>query len=396
MTVYWDEVQGATGYRVRWGTASGVYPNASGVLPADARRFTVEGLVSDQEYYFVVEAAYNGVWSAPSEEDSAVPHVGTILWDSGNVNQIILAIRQALGYPFGDLSVVSPDGRYYTEISGEGRQARATAPFVFNETASTIETVDGLLLQPTQRVGKDHTGPYRRVRTSGPAQSTGTRGRFFIPPSRNPSLNIFYIHVNPATHSSTRDTPHVYFGIAFGNVDMEGGIAFHPAGRGNRHRQTGEEYGVPSYDRWVPYLKVREGKDKRYFPIVGDPNNPKNHIRYDQLGQEAYYGFYVDLDLLPIGRAKIVQLHVIVYRVLLGEPEEYVLEHLFEARARAVPNTGVRVRRVISIAQNGIGENDLIFGGDPDVICQRAINGTDTPYLLGRDTGNSQDAAERE
>ncbi|GIV05552.1 MAG: hypothetical protein KatS3mg016_1127 [Fimbriimonadales bacterium] len=306
----------------------------------------------------MVEAEYNGVWSAPSEEDSAVPHVGAIPWDSEDVNQIIPAIRQALGYPFGDLSVVSPEGRYYTEISGEGRQAQATAPFVFNESASTIETVDGLLLQPTQRVGKDHTGPYRRVRTSGPSQSTGTRGRFFIPPPRNPSLNIFYIHVNPATHASTRDTPHVYFGIAFGNVDMEGGIAFHPAGRGNRHRQTGEEYGAPSYDRWVPYLKVREGKDERYFPIVGDSNNPKNHIRYDQLGQEAYYGFYVDLDLLPIGRAKIVQLHVVVYRVLLGEPEEYVLEHLFVARARAVPNTGVRVRRVISIAQNGIGEND--------------------------------------
>ncbi len=157
-SLYWNEVQGATGYRVRWGTASGVYPNASSVLPADARRLTVEGLVSDQEYYFVVEAEYNGVWSAPSEEDSAVPHAGAIPWDSEDVNQIIPAIPQALGYPSGDLSVVSPEGRYYTEISGEGRQARATVPFVFNESASTIETVDGLLLQPTQRVGKDHNG----------------------------------------------------------------------------------------------------------------------------------------------------------------------------------------------------------------------------------------------
>ncbi|OYT74448.1 MAG: hypothetical protein CFK49_08350 [Armatimonadetes bacterium JP3_11] len=358
VTVYWDPVPGATGYRVRWGTASGVYPNVSSVQPADARKLSITGLATEQEYYFVVEAAYNGVWGPPSEEDRAVPHAGAIPWDSEDVNRIIPAIRQALGYPFGDLSVLSPEGRYYTEISGEGRQARATAPFVFNESASTIETVDGLLLQPTQRVGKDHTGPYRRVRTSEPSQSIGARGRFFIPPPRNPSFNISYIHVNPATHSSTRDTPHVYFGIAFGNVDMEGGIAFHPAGRGNRNRQTGEEYGVPAYDRWIPYLKVREGKDERYFPIVGDPNNPKSHIRYDQLGQEAYYGFYVDLELLPIGRDKITQLHVIVYRVLLGEPEEYVLEHLFVARARAVPNTGVRVRRVVSIAQNGIGEND--------------------------------------
>ncbi|GIV06470.1 MAG: hypothetical protein KatS3mg016_2045 [Fimbriimonadales bacterium] len=40
VTVYWDPVSGATGYRVRWGTASGVYPNVSSVLPAEARRFT--------------------------------------------------------------------------------------------------------------------------------------------------------------------------------------------------------------------------------------------------------------------------------------------------------------------------------------------------------------------
>ncbi|GBC91982.1 hypothetical protein HRbin15_00443 [bacterium HR15] len=78
VTVYWDLVPGATGYRVRWGTASGVYPNVSSVLPAEARKLSITGLAPEQEYYFVVEAAYNGVWGPPSEEDSAVPHVGAI------------------------------------------------------------------------------------------------------------------------------------------------------------------------------------------------------------------------------------------------------------------------------------------------------------------------------
>lgn len=63
VTVYWDEVPGATGYRVRWGLQSGSYPNASGVLPGSARRYTVSGLVSEQEYYFVVEAEWNGAGS---------------------------------------------------------------------------------------------------------------------------------------------------------------------------------------------------------------------------------------------------------------------------------------------------------------------------------------------
>jgi len=59
VTVYWDEAPGATGYRVRWGTVSGNYPNSSAVLPATARQHTVLGLVSEQEYCFVVEAEYN-------------------------------------------------------------------------------------------------------------------------------------------------------------------------------------------------------------------------------------------------------------------------------------------------------------------------------------------------
>gem|GEM_PF-3366966 len=51
VTVYWDEVPGATGYRVRWGTVSGSHPNSSAVLPATARQFTVSGLVRNREYY---------------------------------------------------------------------------------------------------------------------------------------------------------------------------------------------------------------------------------------------------------------------------------------------------------------------------------------------------------
>ena len=93
VTVYWDEVPGATGYRVRWGTTSGSYPNSSAVLPATARQHTVVGLDSEREYYFVVEAAYNGLWGPPSEEDSAVPHEGAIPWDTLDPNQIIPAVR---------------------------------------------------------------------------------------------------------------------------------------------------------------------------------------------------------------------------------------------------------------------------------------------------------------
>lgn len=49
VTVYWDPVPGATGYRVRWGVQSGVYPNASPLLAADARRYTVEGVAFHED-----------------------------------------------------------------------------------------------------------------------------------------------------------------------------------------------------------------------------------------------------------------------------------------------------------------------------------------------------------
>jgi transposase len=117
VTVYWDEVPGATGYRVRWGTTSGSYPNSSAVLPATARQYTVSGLVRDREYYFVVEAAYNGLWGPPSEEDSAVPHEGAIRWDSGNVSWIMEDVRRVTGSTAGRdmLDVLGPDGLIYSD-----------------------------------------------------------------------------------------------------------------------------------------------------------------------------------------------------------------------------------------------------------------------------------------
>jgi hypothetical protein len=83
------------------------------VVGADVRQQSVARLEREQEYYFVVEAAYNGLWGPPSEEDSAVPHEGAIPWDTQDPNQIVPAIRAALGVYDGDIIALSPDGWYY-------------------------------------------------------------------------------------------------------------------------------------------------------------------------------------------------------------------------------------------------------------------------------------------
>ncbi len=143
VTVYWDPVPGATGYRVRWGTASGAYPHVSSVQPADARMLSITGLTSEQEYYFVVEAERSGVWSAPSEEDSAVPHVGAIPWDTEDPDQIIPAIRWALGIYDGDISALSPEGWYYSETGWSRWRERSP---VYLPISSEIVTADSGLI----------------------------------------------------------------------------------------------------------------------------------------------------------------------------------------------------------------------------------------------------------
>jgi hypothetical protein len=233
-----------------------------------ARQYTVSGLVRDREYYFVVEAAYNGLWGPPSEEDSAVPHEGAIPWDTQDPNQIVPAIRAALGVYDGDIIALSPDGWYYSEIDAVRR--RESAFYIYSPDFPEVMTVDGRLLQPMpqRRVREEctRTGPYRRVKTSGSVDAVAVMGEFYLPPRRHPSANIFYFDLpqsmwNPSTGTEpTRDTPHVYFGMEYKKeggekVDIEAMLALHPAGRGNynpnNNREEGNQPGSapPAFDR---------------------------------------------------------------------------------------------------------------------------------------------------
>jgi len=376
VTVYWDEVPGATGYRVRWGTASGVYPNVSSVQSGDARMLSVTGLTSEQEYYFVVEAERNGVWSAPSEEDSAVPHVGAIPWDTGDAASILRAVRSLTGNDYGDISVLSPDGVYYSSIGGVV-QSESPAPLQYNTAQGVVETSDGGLLMPLQMEDKgegissilqqrDHTGPYRRIRTDSEHPCIGARGNFFLPQ--------WYVFVSGDTHANTRDTPHVYFGIAYdaaggGRVDIEGGISYHPRGRGVRRngREEGKDPGSPppSYARWMPYMRIRIEKPRKqgtdtdkYIPVVG---TTRSDLSWDMV----QYGYVVDINLRINSEARFREksavLEIKAWRYLIDtDPDSPYYQHTFVGVAKVPDFTrgNPRVRRVISMAQNGIPKDD--------------------------------------
>ncbi|MEJ5253657.1 MAG: fibronectin type III domain-containing protein, partial [Armatimonadota bacterium] len=358
VTVYWDPVPGATGYRVRWGTVSGSYPNVSPDLPASSPyRYSVTGLVSEQEYYFVIEAKFGDVVGVPSEEDSAVPHAGAIPWDTQDPNQIIPALRSQMELPYGYLVVLSPDGLLYTEDGWERRVQ--TALYRLNPQAVWVEDTEGNLLMPLQttRDAESGTGPFRRVSTKPEENCIGCEVMFYIPPPA--FIYSRFINVPTSTFGDTRDTPHIYLGLKYGRADIEGGIAFHPSGRGVRDR-TGREWTLPpgpsspgivapNYDRWQPYLKV----GNRSFPIAsGSVGETNNHIRYD----DAPYGLVAQMSLRYDATRKGVHFRANFWYAELQDPtyEDASIIYDFYGFADVKPVdrfSQVIVRRVVSIAQ---------------------------------------------
>lgn len=303
VTVYWDEVPGATGYRVRWGTVSGSYPNSSSVLSASARQHTVVGLDSEREYYFVVEAEYNGLWGSPSEEDSAIPHPDAIPWDSGDPQQIMPVLRRVVSAysALGDLEALGPNGLIYTDSSVEYPEA-----WFYEDESIILYNFPGWgsVRIPTSREGKARTltnvrsGPYRRVATNVPAQAVA--GEFFVPSVAGPRFIPGYGYVYVDVRSDA-ESPWRYFGLTTRKGAVEAGLSFHPAGRG----------GIP-YPRWQitmnPKIKAGTGKPS---PVFSHPLNPRGHIRADDF---LSGGVIVWMELRvfpPEKKTKLVKLTVI-------------------------------------------------------------------------------------
>jgi len=340
VTVYWDEVAGATGYRVRWGTVSGSYPHSSPVLPADARQWSITGLVTEQTYYVVVQAEYNGLWGPPSEEDSAVPHVGAIPWDSENPSAIMASVRAITGAGWGQLEVVSPNGVVYSDLG-------SSPPYAFTQEGTDIVTYsDGTwaaLLKDSEELENTKTGPYRRVRARLDSGIIGVRARFWLP-------GWAFISVPPTRPVKAHgDAPCVYFGFAYANMDVEAGVMFHPAWRP-------EDWQGARHDRWQVFFHYRKtGQRKpKPLPVLGSPTNPRHHILVGP--DSVMYGVEVNLSLLTVPRSRFAYLRVEAYDDISGEQL-----YLYSMGGWSkLPGTmqGLRFRRVCSIAQTGLNTKE--------------------------------------
>lgn len=73
VTLYWDSVGDASGYRIYWATASGVTPQSSTPIEIAGTTFSHSGRQNGTRYYYVVTAFNSAGESAPSAEASAQP-----------------------------------------------------------------------------------------------------------------------------------------------------------------------------------------------------------------------------------------------------------------------------------------------------------------------------------
>lgn len=272
VTVYWDPVPGAMGYRVRWGVQSGVHPNASPLLAADTRRFTVDGLVSEQAYYFVVEAEYNGVYGAPSEEDSAIPHEGAIPWDTSDSYQIIAAVESQAPLdmragPNDDIWVVGPDGAVYTKGGGsfpaDGEVSlEQNAVFAMDETVYPLPTDAWEETGVMQDTLPADAGPYRRVRS--PNGFKGVRGRLYLPMDTQISLGARITNLKKVVRlpDGTKrtvwepnqvvfDAANTYIGSHSRKGEVDAGLQYNPA------RQW-----------WMPFISSNPDPKRKQDPLL--------------------------------------------------------------------------------------------------------------------------------
>lgn len=181
-----------------------------------------------------MEAEYNGLWGPPSEEDSAIPHVGAIPWDTEDPNQVIPAVLQAIGeLEDSDIEILAPDDMYYVQ---ENRNRTVSVPSIYCDAQEGwVKTTEGYLLvpatfSPVSSGAPCHpSGAYRQIRSKTEARAVGARGQFWVPPE---SGTYGGVYVNEAQNATTRDAPHIYFGISYRigrrEYDIEGGIYYMP------------------------------------------------------------------------------------------------------------------------------------------------------------------------
>ncbi|GEM_PF-1316853 len=265
ISLYWQAVPGATGYRVYRGTTSGGQDYSlplPGPTPVPTYTgsptyiFNDVGVSAGQTYYYTVRALKGVSEGQPSIEDSATPSQGGIPWDTGDPSVVLPALQaafpddnmelqaiRALGpdgriYEFGYPSALPPDG--VVNSSGEVTLQNGTK----HQLPRDYEREDDITVQLQQLTDPNngHTGPYRRVLTRASGSYRAVSGRFRLPdPTVGNRETPYAFTTSQGATESTKDRAHLYLGASVtvgsvrGAVEIDAGIwfdtTFGPEGR---------------------------------------------------------------------------------------------------------------------------------------------------------------------
>ena len=272
ITLYWSGVNGATGYNVYRGTASGgenystpvngatpVTTQDTGPGVSNIYQFSDTGLTDGTEYFYTVVAVYAAGVSAASNEDSDVPDPAAVPWDGSSPSAILSAFRSAFASDVENvgtgsyvLRVVGPDNviyddSYSTAQPTDGTITSGTNQFVRPDGSSLslpddlgeFDTPSGMGPNSVGTSLPASRGPYRRVRTGPTALYRGESGMVVLPSPQ----------ITPTGHTHG-DTAMIFLGASGANIEVD----------------TGLQYST-TYGDWEVFMNI----NGRY---VGTGNNP--------------------------------------------------------------------------------------------------------------------------
>ncbi len=194
VTLYWNGISGASGYNVYRSTVSGgpytqiasnvVTPDSSPGLTSTFMYSDTAGLTTGTKYFYVVRAVQSGNETVQSNEDSAIPAVISVPWDTGNPTQIINAVSataaldlepdiddsgDSIPAQVGVLEVAGPDGAIYMGNFPDGSPAQAFTSHAYSDGNSVTYDDGRIISEP------DYDDPSNSPTSSATAMgSTGS------------------------------------------------------------------------------------------------------------------------------------------------------------------------------------------------------------------------------
>ncbi len=363
ITLYWTTLNGASGYNIYRGTATGsedyAHPingatlvNVASYSGSLMNMYTDANLANGTEYFYTVKAVYGSMESQASNENSDIPDPVDVPWDTRNPGAILSAIRGDFASDTNDigadpfsLRAVGPDGTIYDDNFSTAQPPDGTIDPASSQllrpdgSTQTLPNDDGeLYIAPSSGASaqssaagtpaKRPNGPIRRVKTF--ANYRGADGYFALPITNTASPKA----------RAAKDAATIYLGVVGQNLAVDAGVTYSDkTGWGLEMLITGHVHGVVG----VP----DPNSNKAIIPEVKLVNAPNEFIRFSS-GSTVRMTYWAWSDMKKIAHQKLSLL-------VVDDVDSGFAGALAGPASALGKQESVAAKRVHSIAQNNFG-----------------------------------------